>query len=112
MSLTNQEMLKIFETASQLHDRIDQIYPEAGRTDGSFFQDRDALNLFPSDIFEYAFENPVQLLAELRRMWDYQDKDYMQQFASVCAVAAFKYKKPAEVGPEKQEGISPFIYEF
>jgi hypothetical protein len=112
MSLTNQEMSKIIETASQLHDTIGEIYPAADGTDGSFFQDRDALNLFESDIFEYTIENPMKLKTELSKMWQYQDAEYMEQFTNICVVAVFKYKEQAESSPEKQEGLSPFIYEF
>lgn len=112
MSLTNQEMLNIFKTASQLHETIGEIYPAADHTDDSFFQDRNTLKLFKSEIFEYTFETPLQLKDELCKMWQHQNAEYMQQLVNICIVAAFKYRNQAKSSPEKQEGISPFIYEF
>ena len=112
MSLTNKEMLNIYETVSTLSNIIKTSYPATDGINGSFFQDRNELNLFLSEIFEYSFETPMQLKAELCKMWQYQNAEYMQQFVNICIVAAFKYRDQAKISPEKQEGISPFIYEF
>jgi hypothetical protein len=45
-------------------------------------------------------------------MWQHQNAEYMQQLVNICIVAAFKYRDQAKSSTEKQEGISPFIYEF
>ncbi len=109
MSLTNQEMLKIFQTASKLHDIAGAVYPERASSEDSFFQDRNDLKLFGKTIFEYSFDNPVQLRDRLTEMWKYQDAEYMKQFVNICLVAAFKYKTSLE---KPEQGISAFIYEF
>lgn len=112
MSLTDQEMKNLFDAALRLHDSQGSVYPEADGQNGSFFQDREALRLFDAEMFEYAFENPLQLKSELLKMWQYQKTECMQIFVNICLVAAFKYREREKSYPEKQEGISPFIYEF
>jgi len=112
VSLTNPEMQNLFDAASRLHDDLGSVYPAADGQNGSFFQDREALHLYPSGMFEYAFDTPLQLKAELNGMWAYQKAEYMQSFVNICIVAAFKYQAQEKSAREKQDGISSFIYEF
>lgn len=112
MNLTDPEMIKIHEAAVNIHKNTGSVYPAADEQSGSFFQDREALNLYPLDIFEYSFETPLELRTALTKMWEYQQNDYMHQFVIICTVAVFKYRARGKSVQEKQEGISSFIYEF
>lgn len=111
MSLTDQEMEIIRQTAAQLHETVGTPYGDVAGGAASFFQDRRDLRLFEHEIFEYSFENPIQLKAELEKMWEYQDAGYMKAFSSVCVVSAFKHKSSPDTVPEETQ-ISPFVYEY
>ena len=111
MSLTDQEMEIIRQTAERLHATVGNPYGAAADGAASFFQDRQDLRLFEHEIFEYSFDNPVQLKAALARMWQHQGAEYMAAFVDVCVVSAFKHRPSPQTKPEETQ-ISPFVYEY
>jgi len=111
MNLTNQEMVKIHEITSRQHSEITAAHPDTDSSIESYFRDRNELKLFECTMIEYSFETPMELIGELKKMWEYQDVNFMFEFINVCAAAAFKYRNhPAN--EEQTKGISSFIYEF
>jgi len=111
MSQINQEMANILRTAQRLNEKGVRVYAAADGEADSFLLDREAAKLFESDVFEFSFDSPLELKAQLTRMWEYQRCSYMEEFIDVCLVSAFKFRSKRE-DFTREARVSAFVYEF
>lgn len=111
MSLIDQEMANIQRSAAQINASGVTVYADAGGARESLLQDREKAQLFEHDIFEFSFDNPLELKAQLTRMWEQQQCGYMLDFIDVCLVSAFKHR-PRQEDFNRETPISAFVYEF
>lgn len=111
MSQINQEMANILRTAQRLHEKGVQVYAGADGEADSFLLDREKAKLFERDIFEFSFDSPLELKAQLTRMWEHQGCEYMEEFLDVCLVSTFKFRSTRE-DFTRETRVSAFVYEF
>lgn len=87
-----------------------QVFKPMDSQTSSYYEDHDALKHLPEPLCDHAFDNPVQLKAQLEALWRHQGCPEMQAFATTASVAAFKQAcAPKDEAPK---GLPAFIYQF
>jgi len=112
MNSTEQDISLLRSAAARIQSEVPQIYPELPPGSDSFFCDCSSLNLFPHSCFDYGFETPAELIAQLEAMWDFQQLPEMKAVARLCAASVFKLKGAPTAQAGEVPAISPFVYEF
>jgi hypothetical protein len=107
---SNQEKMKILSISIELSDseKYREIMGLAPQDGDSYYQDRQDLKLFDSLIFEYDFSSLAELKNMIQRMWQFQECEFMKEYAVVSTIAAFRYKVEECV----EKGITAYIYQF
>lgn len=74
----------------------------------TYWKDYDELRMAKDTLTEWDIHTPLDVIAVLKDMWNYQNDSRMFDFSTLIAVAAFKNKECEE----NEREISPYIYEF
>ena len=101
----NTEMLMIKQLADKMHKKPN---PKEGKCESYFLRRDEKETRVLQSIDEYGFHTPVELKQLLEKMWKELDDEMMQEFVTVCSVAAFKNRK----NKEEDRAISSYVYEF
>ena len=103
---------KILDISSKLFEAgkcLEMMSTPSAEAD-SYYCERADLRLFDSELFYYGIDTPAELRNMLQRMWEYQQCEYMKEFAVPATIAAFHNKVEDPV--ETQAEIPSFIYNF
>ena len=109
---SNIDKKKILEICTKIYKAGEcrEIVSEPSGKAESYYDDRADLKHFDCEIYEYDFATPAELRNLLEKMWEYQDCNYMKEFAVVAIIAAF-HSKNENTERDKTE-IPAFIYNF
>lgn len=105
MSLIDEkDMMNIVEKSKSMHGRF--MYCNKEKVNSYYICNKHTL--FPVKLYEYQVETPLELIQQLKKMWNYQGYTYMNDYATFLTIAAFKARSEKD-----EEGeISQYIYEF
>lgn len=109
--LIDRDMHLLSEKAISIKKQRDEYVRIEKSKCSSYYVDCKKSKLYPNTIFIYDFKTARDLSRMLREMWNFQEKNDMEEIVSNCVASTYKYLdyKPDE---QKKSEISPFIYEF